>query len=117
MNSNRSYGIGGSTAEVELSKLSEPSVKPSSITESEFQNRLDRACVALKNKGLDALYINAGTNLYYFTNTKWNPSERLVGALLFANNNLKYVVPKFEIRTFNDYLGLQGDLIAWTEHE
>jgi len=117
MNSNRSYGIGGSTAEVELSKLSEPSVKPSSITESEFQNRLDRACVALKNKGLDALYINAGTNLYYFTNTKWNPSERLVGALLFANGDLKYVVPEFEIGTFNDYLGLQGDLIAWAEHE
>ncbi len=117
MNSNRSYGIGGSTAETELSKLSEPSVKPAPINSLEFQNRLDKACHALKTKGLDALYINAGTNLYYFTNTTWNPSERMVGALLFANGQLKYIVPEFEIGTFNDYKGMDGELIAWAEHE
>ncbi|HCY82284.1 MAG TPA: X-Pro dipeptidase, partial [Xanthomarina gelatinilytica] len=117
MNSNRSYGIGGSTAEIELSKLSEPNVKPAPINSLEFQNRLDKACQALKTKGLDALYINAGTNLYYFTNTTWNPSERMVGALLFANGQLKYIVPEFEIGTFNDYKGMDGELIAWAEYE
>ena len=117
MNSNRSYGIGGSTSEIELSKLSEPTSKPSPINKKEFQNRLDKACAALNAKGLDALYINAGTNLYYFTNTKWNPSERVVGALLFADGTLKYVVPEFEIGTFNDYIGLDGELIPWAEHE
>ena len=117
MNSNRKYGIGGSTAEVELSKLTEPTVKPSPISKKEYQNRIDKACAALKNNGLDALYINAGTNLYYFTNTKWNPSERLVGAVLFADGSLKYVVPEFEIGTFNDYKGIDGEIIAWAEHE
>ncbi|MCX7547785.1 Xaa-Pro peptidase family protein [Xanthomarina sp. F1114] len=117
MNSNRSYGIGGSTPEEELSKLSEPTTKPAPISEKEFQNRLDKACTALKTKGLDALYINAGTNLYYFTNTKWNPSERLVGAILFADGSLKYVVPEFEIGTFNDFIGIKGELIPWAEHE
>ncbi|HLV40488.1 Xaa-Pro peptidase family protein [Xanthomarina sp.] len=117
MNSNRSYGIGGSTPEVELSKLIEPTTKPSPINNTEFQNRLDKACVALKAKGLDALYINAGTNLYYFTNTKWNPSERIVGALLFADGTLQYVVPEFEIGTFNDFIGIEGKLIPWAEHE
>lgn len=117
MNSNRKYGIGGSTAEVELSKLTEPTVKPSPISKEEYQNRIDKACAALKNNGLDALYINAGTNLYYFTNTKWNPSERLVGAVLFADGSLKYVVPEFEIGTFNDYKGIDGEIIAWAEHE
>lgn len=117
MNSNRSYGIGGSTPEEELSKLIEPTTKPAPITEKEFQNRLDKACAALKTKGLDALYINAGTNLYYFTNTRWNPSERMVGAFLFADGTLKYVVPEFEIGTFNDFIGIDGELIPWAEHE
>ncbi|HLV70259.1 MAG TPA: Xaa-Pro peptidase family protein [Xanthomarina sp.] len=117
MNSNRTYGIGGSTPEKELSKLIEPSIKPSPINKEEYQNRLDKACNALKLKGLDALYINAGTNLNYFTNTQWNPSERMVGALLFADGQLKYIVPEFEIGTFNDYKGMEGELIAWAEHE
>ncbi len=117
MNSNRTFGIGGSTPEKELSKLIEPSIKPSPINKEEYQNRLDKACNALKLKGLDALYINAGTNLNYFTNTKWNPSERMVGALLFADGQLKYIVPEFEIGTFNNYKGMEGELIAWAEHE
>ena len=117
MNSNRSYGIGGSTPEIELSKLSEPTSKPAPINEKEFQNRIIKACAALKEKGLDALYINAGTNLHYFTNTQWNPSERLVGALLFADGSLKYIVPEFEIGTFNDYVGIKGEIIPWAEHE
>ena len=117
MNSNRPYGIGGSASEIELSMLSEPIKKPAPINENEFQSRLDKACVALKTKGLDVLYINAGTNLYYFTNTEWNPSERLVGALLFADGTLKYIVPEFEIGTFNDFIGIDGEIIPWAEHE
>lgn len=117
MNSNRSYGIGGNTPEEELSKLTVPTEKPTPINEKEFQNRIEKACEALKTKELDALYINAGTNLYYFTNTQWNPSERLVGALLFTDGSLKYVVPEFEIGTFNDFIGIDGELIPWKEHE
>ena len=117
MNSNRCYGIGGSTPEEELLKLIEPTTKPTPIDGKEFQNRLDKACAALKANRLDALYINAGTNLYYFTNTKWNPSERLVGAILLADGSLKYVVPEFEIGTFNDFMGIDGEIISWKEHE
>jgi Xaa-Pro dipeptidase len=117
MNSNRSYGIGGSTPEIELSKLSEPTSKPAPITMEEFKSRIEKASASLKEKGLDALYINAGTNLYYFTNTLWNPSERLVGAILFADGSLKYIVPEFEIGTFNDFIGIEGELISWKEHE
>ena len=117
MNSNRSYGIGGSTPEEELAKLTIPNVQPEVIEKKEFQSRLDKACAALKANNLDALYINAGTNLYYFTNTKWNPSERMVGAILFADGSLNYIVPEFEIGTFNDFIGIEGKLIPWAEHE
>lgn len=117
MNINKVYGIGGSTAEEELLKLKAPNSKPKPIETSEFQSRLDKACTALKERGLDALYINAGINLYYFTNTKWNPSERLVGALLFADGKIQYIVPEFEIGTFNDFIGIKGEIISWEEHE
>lgn len=117
MNSNRSYGIGGSTPEEELSKLQEPAAKPQPIENKEFEQRLHKAGAALKVNNLDALYIDAGTNLYYFTNTQWSPSERLVGAILFADGSLHYVVPGFEIGTFNDFKGIEGKIILWLEHE
>lgn len=117
MNSNRKYGIGGSTPEKELAQLKEPTNKPAQINQNEFQKRIDKAVAALKRENLDALYLNAGANLYYFTNTEWNPSERLVGAILFADGTLKYIVPKFEIGTFNDFIGIKGDFIPWSEHE
>ena len=117
MNSNRAYGIGGSNANEELTKLEPSATKPDPIQTSEFKNRLNKACKALQENQLDALYINAGTNLYYFTNTHWNPSERMVGALLFADGRLFYIVPEFEIGTFNDYKGIEGELIPWAEHE
>lgn len=117
MNTNRKYGIGGSSAEEELSKLTQPAQKPSPISEKEFAARRDKVCAALKEKNLDAIYINAGTNLYYFTNTQWNPSERMVGALLFADGNISYIVPEFEIGTFKDFMGSDGDIISWQEHE
>jgi len=117
MNSNRKYGIGGSNAEDELKKLQLPSDKPDPIHLSEYRNRIDRAIEYMRNKEIDALYLNAGTNLYYFTGTKWNPSERLVGAILLADGSLYYILPEFEIGTFKDFIMVKGELIPWFEHE
>ena len=117
MNSNRKYGIGGSTIEAELQKLQRPKIQPEPIQAQEFEQRLKSACTAMKAAGFDALYLDAGTNLYYFTGTKWNASERLVGAILFADGKLYYVVPEFEIGTFSEYMGVQGSILSWQEHE
>ena len=117
MNKNRKYGIGGSTAEAELEKLIPPSNQPAAIQKEEFLQRTEKAIQALKAAKLDALYINAGTNLYYFTGTKWNPSERLVGAVLLATGNLHYIVPEFEIGTLQDFIEVEGEIFPWEEHE
>ena len=117
MNSNRKYGIGGSTAEAELEKLVAPKDKPSPVSKEEFRQRIQKASQAMQAVNLDALYINVGTNLYYFTGTRWNPSERLVGAVLFATGELYYVVPEFEIGTLQDFIEVEGEIVPWQEHE
>ncbi len=117
MNQNTNTGIGGNTPAEELATLKPLNQEPNPIQKEEFQQRLDKACSALRKQGLDALYINAGTNLYYFTETQWNPSERLVGALLLANGSLNYIVPEFEIGTFEEFMGIPAEIIFWKEHE
>jgi Xaa-Pro dipeptidase len=117
MNNNRKYGIGGSTAAAELEKLIAPEDKPAPVPAEEFGQRIEKASRALQAAQLDALYINAGTNLYYFTGTRWNPSERLVGAVLFATGELHYIVPEFEIGTIQDFIEVEGEIVPWQEHE
>ena len=75
-------GVGGSTAQEELAKLSDMTAGVSPIGRGEFDARLQKARTLMKSEGLEAVYLNAGTNLYYFTGTRWYASERLVGAIV-----------------------------------
>ena len=90
-------GVGGSTAEVELVKLSNMAIDAKPITLAEYQQRIEKAKTLMRENNIDAIYLNAGTNLYYFTGTRWYPSERLVGALLTQDGKLEYLSPNFEI--------------------
>lgn len=110
-------GIGGSTAAVELEKIKDMTLDVKPIQPEEYSERLKKATAFIKESKFKALYINAGTNLYYFTGTKWNPSERMVGALLYDDGTLDYIVPKFEEGTFKKYMQLNGKINCWEEHE
>lgn len=111
------FGIGGSTIEAELNAIKPKAhlVKP--IQKEEFQSRIDRASKLMKSEGVNALYLHAGTNLYYFTGTKWNSSERMVGAILFQNGDVYYIAPEFEKGTILDFMLVEGPVHCWEEHE
>ncbi|RYD69224.1 MAG: aminopeptidase P family protein, partial [Sphingobacteriales bacterium] len=110
-------GIGGSTASVELDKIQNRTHGLQPIALQEYEARLKRATDFMAQHSVNALYINAGTNLYYFTGTLWNASERMVGALLFDDGTLQYIAPKFEEGTFKKYRKVEADINCWEEHE
>jgi len=110
-------GIGGSTAAIELEKIKDMTLDVKPIQPEEYSERLKKATDFIKESKVKALFINAGTNLYYFTGTKWNPSERMVGALVYDDGTLDYIVPKFEEGTFKKYMQLNGKINCWEEHE
>lgn len=110
-------GVGGSDAQTELTRLSDMTAGVEAITKSEFEARIAKACSLMKANDLDAIYLNAGTNLYYFTGTRWGASERMVGAILSATGELQYIAPYFEIATINGYKLLDGKINGWQEHE
>lgn len=110
-------GIGGSSAELELAKIKpiESNVQP--IQKGEFEERVISATKLMKKQGVQATYIHAGTNLYYFTGTRWSSSERMVGALILPNGEVHYIAPKFEYGTILDFMLVKGDVHCWEEHE
>ncbi|SET80698.1 M24 family metallopeptidase [Thalassotalea agarivorans] len=110
-------GVGGSTAEQELAKLTDMTAGISPISAQEFNARIEKAQALMTKHDIAATYINAGTNLYYFTGTKWYASERMVGAIIPQQGKIEYIAPYFEVNTLNQYMTIKGEVNAWQEHE
>jgi len=110
-------GVGGSTPDIELAKLCDMTAGAKPIPLSEFSKRIQKALRLMKQASIEALYLNAGSNLYYFTGMRWHSSERMVGAVLSANGGLSYIAPAFEVGTLRQYMVMTGPIHSWEEHE
>ncbi|WNH11874.1 M24 family metallopeptidase [Thalassobellus suaedae] len=111
------FGIGGSTIEAELNAIKPTAhlIKP--IQKTEYKNRIIKACELMVAQNVKAIYLNAGTNLLYFTGTHWHSSERMVGAILLSTGAIHYIAPNFEKGTIRDFMMMEGPIHCWEEHE
>ncbi|WP_444996808.1 M24 family metallopeptidase [Aliikangiella sp. IMCC44359] len=110
-------GVGGLTQKEALSSLSNMTSGMKAIPSEEYRQRIKKAQKLMKEHQISAIYLNAGTNLYYFTGTRWYPSERLVGAILPAKGPIHYFSPHFEIDTLKGFMGIEGAISGWHEDE
>tara|TARA_R110000737_G_scaffold317535_2_gene328253 strand:- start:475 stop:1704 length:1230 start_codon:yes stop_codon:yes gene_type:complete len=110
-------GVGGSTAKIELEKLLNMTDKVQAISETELKQRITKAQAIMAENDIAATYIDAGTNLYYFTGTRWYASERMVGAIIPQQGEIKYITPFFEVSTLSQYMTVKGEIKGWQEHE
>jgi Xaa-Pro dipeptidase len=110
-------GVGGSTAKIELEKLANMTNQVKAISEAEFKQRIKKAQASMAENNIAATYIDAGTNLYYFTGTRWYASERMVGAIIPQQGEIKYITPYFEVNTLSQYMTIKGEIKGWQEHE
>lgn len=110
-------GVGGSTPVQELAILNDMTMGIKPITLQEYQARIGRAQSLMQKRGIAAIYVNAGTSLYYFTGTRWGTSERMVGAIIPATGDLQYIAPVFEEATLLEYMVVKGTVNCWEEDE
>ncbi|CAI1714141.1 Uncharacterized peptidase SA1530 [Serratia quinivorans] len=110
-------GIGGCTAQQALEQLQPLTDNPPEIAGDEYRQRIQHAQRLMRENGIDACYVNAGSNLRYFTGTQWSASERMVGAVIPAEGEIAYIVPWFEIGTFKDAQVIEAEIFSWHEEE
>lgn len=110
-------GVGGSTADVELERLAAIRSHVELLPREEFERRLDRARRLMQRSGLDAVYLCAGSSLYYFTGLRWHLTERMAGAVITTDNTIEFIAPEFELGTFRQHMLLEGDINTWQEQE
>ena len=89
----------------------------SPITVDEREGRIEKARRLMADNGLDAVYLEAGSSLFYFTGVRWGRSERMTAAVIPARGEIAYVCPAFEEARLREMLILGEDVRTWQEHE
>ncbi|WP_371233363.1 M24 family metallopeptidase [Pseudomonas sp. QE6] len=110
-------GVGGASPEQALARLQVMTAGAEPIALAEYRLRIERLQQLMQAQGLAAVFVDAGSSLFYFTGLKWNPSERMVGALVPARGGVHYIAPAFEEGTVRDLQVLPGSISVWAEHE
>ena len=110
-------GIGGASKASALATLTDMTKDPHPVDKAEYTSRIDQAQHYMREHQIAAIYLNAGTNLSYFTGMDWYPSERLVGAILPASGEVVYIAPLFEIESLSERQVIAGEIVGWQEHE
>lgn len=87
------------------------------IDPGEYQQRLEQARALMREQGVDALLVTAGTSLRYFSGVPWGASERLVGLLLTQRGDPIVICPAFEAGSLQAVLLISADVRLWEEHE
>lgn len=87
------------------------------ISLDERRARLARAQALMAEQGLDAVVLDSGTSLVYFTGAEWGDSERFFGAVLTREGDPAWVTPAFEKARALEQIRVGTDVRAWEEDE
>jgi Xaa-Pro dipeptidase len=87
------------------------------ITLTERNERVAKAQRLLSQNKMQALVLESGTALEYFTGISWWPSERTMVAVIPANGEIKYVCPAFEEARFRELITIGKKVYIWQEDE
>lgn len=105
-----------------IAALTSMRAQASPITVDERRARLERARALMHANKLDAVMLNGGTSLDYFTGMKWGLSERLLAVIIPAKGEAFLVTPRFEEERALEQaragpLGAGAEVLAWEEDE
>jgi Xaa-Pro dipeptidase len=87
------------------------------ITLDERKARIEKAQLLMTENKINAVFLDGGTTMDYFTGVKWGNSERMMAAIIPAKGEVKYVVPHFEEERLRELVKIGTDIRAWEEHE
>lgn len=110
-------GIGGKTKEAALAALADMTQGVQPISKQEYLQRIAKAQDFMREHAIAAAWMHAGTNMSYFSGTRWHPSERMVGVIIPASGPIEYLAPYFEQNTLREYMVVEGNINFWHEHE
>ena len=89
----------------------------SPITVEERRGRIEKARALMAENDIAAIYLEAGSGLFYFTGVRWGRSERMMAAVVPAKGEIAYVCPAFEEARLREMIIFGDDVRVWEEEE
>lgn len=88
------------------------------ITLEERKGRIEKAQRLMRENRIDAIYLEPGSSMFYFTGMRWSTSERMFAAVIPARGEIAWVCPKFEEERARELIKIgTGDIRTWEEDE
>ncbi|MGD1009296.1 MAG: Xaa-Pro peptidase family protein [Candidatus Aminicenantales bacterium] len=100
-----------------LSRLKPMTAGVVPISDGERLARMEKARRLMIENKLEALVIEGGTGLIYFTDVSWWLSERVLAWILPAKGEMAWVCPKFEEDRARELIRFGTDIRTWEEDE
>jgi Xaa-Pro dipeptidase len=92
-----------------------PPVAP--ISDDERRGRIEKARRLMAENKIDAIFLEGGTSMLYFTGVRWGNSERTFGVVVPARGELAWVTPAFEEQRARELIKFSNDVRVWQEDE
>ncbi|MDX6577399.1 MAG: Xaa-Pro dipeptidase [Blastocatellia bacterium] len=85
------------------------------ISDDERRARIAKAQRLMAQNKIDAVYLEPGSSMFYFTGVRWSTSERMFGLVIPQRGELAWVCPKFEEERARELIKFGNDVRTWEE--
>ena len=87
------------------------------ITVEERLGRIEKAQRLMAENNIDAIILEPGSSMLYFSGVEWWRSERLTTVIIPREGEIGIVTPFFEEPSVRESMTFGDDVRAWNEHE
>jgi Xaa-Pro dipeptidase len=85
------------------------------VSDDERKARIAKAQRLMGEQKIDAIYLEPGSSMFYFTGVRWGTSERMFAAVIPQRGELAWVCPKFEEERARELIRFGNDVRTWEE--
>jgi Xaa-Pro dipeptidase len=87
------------------------------ISAAERNARIEKARRLMRANRIDAIYIEPGATMSYYTGMRWGTSERMFALVIPVRGEVAWVCPKFEEERARELIKVGNDIRTWEEDE
>lgn len=87
------------------------------ITLDERKARIEKARKLMRDQRIEAMYLEPGSSMFYYTGMRWGTSERMFALVIPARGELAWICPKFEEERARELIQMGSDVRTWEEDE
>ncbi|MEY2637263.1 MAG: Xaa-Pro dipeptidase [Bacteroidota bacterium] len=110
-------GLLASTLSLKSSSAALAPIEFTPISAEERKSRVAKAQKLMVEKNIQAIILDAGINMNYFTGISWHPSERSMLVVIPVKGEINFICPAFEEDRFLEMAPAGTKVSIWEEDE